>query len=255
MWKERAQSRCRCGSDEPQSRRRRGRVSPVPAQMWQRWAQSRCRCGSGGPSPGADVAAVSPVPVQMWQRWAQSRCRCGSGEPSPGADVAAVSPRVTWACVRFPAAAARGSSRFGFVCSVSADAAESSDELELYMREMSRSERQSREQARPSHICTETGHARCPHLHRDWARRCHICSGTGLTLPHLHRDWARPLPTSAPGLGSPLPHLHRDWASPLPHRHRDLARPATSAPVLGSPHHSCCRTGLTPPHLHRDCRP
>ena len=55
--------------------------------------------------------------------------------------------------------------------SVSADAAESLDELELYMREMSRSERQSREQACPSHICT----------------------GTGLTPP-----------TSAPGLGSPL---------------------------------------------------
>ena len=65
------QSRCRCGSCEP---------------------QSRCRCGRGEPSPGADVSAASPVPVQMWQGWAQSRCRCGRGETSPGADSAGGEP-------------------------------------------------------------------------------------------------------------------------------------------------------------------
>ncbi len=47
-------------------------------------------------------------------------------------------------------------------------------------------------------------------------------------------DWARPA-TSAPGLGSPLPHLHRDRA-PLPHLHRDWARPC----------HICTGTGLAP---------
>jgi hypothetical protein len=46
--------------------------------------QSRCRCGSSEPNPGADVAAVSPVPVQICERRAQSRCRCARGEPSPG---------------------------------------------------------------------------------------------------------------------------------------------------------------------------
>jgi hypothetical protein len=49
--------------------------------------------------------------------------------------------------------------------------------------------------------------------------------------------------TSAPRLGSSLPHLHRD-----------SARPTTSAPGLGSPHHICTGTRLAAaaPALHRD---
>ncbi len=76
------QSRCRCGSCEPQSRCRCGRGEPSPG----------ADVAAVSPSPGADVAGVSPVPVQMCQRRAQSRCRCGRGGPSPGADVAGVSP-------------------------------------------------------------------------------------------------------------------------------------------------------------------
>ena len=54
-----------------------GAVLQVPVQMWRQWAQSRCRCGRGGPNPGADVAVVGVVPAQMWQGRAQSRRRCG----------------------------------------------------------------------------------------------------------------------------------------------------------------------------------
>jgi hypothetical protein len=64
-----AQSRCRCGRDEPSPGADVGGMSPVPVQMRQGRAQSRCRCGRGEPSPGADVAGVGPIPVQMWQRW------------------------------------------------------------------------------------------------------------------------------------------------------------------------------------------
>ncbi len=44
----------------------------------------------------------------------------------------------------------------------------------------------------PCHICTGTGLAPLPHLHRDWVHPCHICTGTVLALPHLHQDRARP---------------------------------------------------------------
>jgi hypothetical protein len=66
------QSRCRCGSGEPQSRRRRGRIErPVPVQMCQRRAQSRCRCGMGKPSPGADVARSERTLGLTWRAFAR----------------------------------------------------------------------------------------------------------------------------------------------------------------------------------------
>jgi hypothetical protein len=85
-------------------------------------------------------------------------------------------------------------------------------------------------------------------------RACHICTGTGLApCPHLHRDWARPVPTSAPGLGSPRAHICAGTGlAPCPHLHRDWARPVpTSAPGLGSPRaHICTGTGLAPATEH-----
>jgi hypothetical protein len=41
-------------------------VVPVPVQMWQKRAQSRCRCGRDEPGPGEDVAGhkgASPAPL------------------------------------------------------------------------------------------------------------------------------------------------------------------------------------------------
>ena len=46
-------------------------MSPVPMQMWAGRAQSRCRCGRDEPSPRADVCGASPVPAQMWAESAQ----------------------------------------------------------------------------------------------------------------------------------------------------------------------------------------
>ena len=58
---------------------------------------------------------------------------------------------------------------------------------------------------RACHICTGTGLAPCPHLHRDWARPC----------PHLHRDWARPCYRARPRLlGSARRCVGAYWLSP-----------------------------------------
>jgi hypothetical protein len=98
----------RCGRGERSPGADVAAVSPVPVQMWAgraqsscRWlARSRCRCGSGEPqsrrrfgraepSPGADVAGVSPSRRRCGRRAASRWLSTGGcGAPAASAPIA-----------------------------------------------------------------------------------------------------------------------------------------------------------------------
>jgi hypothetical protein len=67
--------------------KRSGRSSPAPVQMWQWRAQSWCRCGSDERSPGADVGGGGLGPVQglKWE-WARSVSALSRGAVRSKAD-------------------------------------------------------------------------------------------------------------------------------------------------------------------------
>ena len=83
-WPGQAQSRCRCGRDEPSPGAHVSGLRPVPMQMWAGASSVPVQMRQGETRPGAVwQGQAQSVPAQMWQGRAQSRCSCGRGEPSP----------------------------------------------------------------------------------------------------------------------------------------------------------------------------